>query len=221
MAPPRSAPGAPSLPSAPSQPVPLAWRSDIARILLTERQIAARVAELAADIRHDFATRDTVVVAILNGTVLFLADLLRHLDFPVRLDFVGASSYGHGTSPGELSFTRATRLDVRNRDVLVVDDILDTGKTLDRVVTHLRQFKPRRLRACVLLDKKARRQVKIHGDYTGFSIPDEFVVGYGLDFAERYRNLPFIGVLKPEILHPDDHPAPSRRPPRASPRHSP
>ncbi|MBX3743891.1 MAG: hypoxanthine phosphoribosyltransferase [Verrucomicrobiae bacterium] len=213
---PRSGPG--PTPAAPPPPVPSAWRSDIARVLLTETQIANRVAELADEIQRDFASRDTVVVAILNGTVLFLADLLRHLDFPVRLDFVGTSSYGTSTTPGHLSFTRTTRLDVRNRDVLVVDDILDTGKTLDRVVTHLRPFKPRRLRTCVLLDKKARRQVKIRGDYTGFAIPDEFVVGYGLDFAERYRNLPFIGVLKPEILHPDNPSAHAQRPPRPGPR---
>ncbi len=191
--------------------VPAEWRADVARVLITREQIADRVAELAAEIRRDFAGRDIVIVAVLNGTIMFLADLLRHLNLPLRIDFVGTSSYGSGTSPGELQFTKQTTLDVRGRDVLVVDDILDTGKTLDRVSLHLRQFKPRRLRTCVLLDKKARRQVKIRGDYTGFQIPDEFVVGYGLDFAERYRNLPFIGVLKPEIYHPSDAPkAPTR-----------
>jgi hypoxanthine phosphoribosyltransferase len=180
--------------------VPRAWRDDLARVLITENQLASRVAELAREITRDFTGRDTVVVAVLNGTVMFLADLLRHLAIPLRLDFVGVSSYASSTTSGEVVFTKPTRLDVRGRDVLVIDDILDTGKTLDRVITHLRQLKPRRLRTCVLLDKKARRQVKIRGDYTGFQIPDEFVVGYGLDFAERYRNLPFVGILRPEVF---------------------
>lgn len=183
----------------PEPGVPLPWRADIDRILLTPQQIAARVEELARDISRDFAGRDTVVVAVLNGTIMFLSDLLRSLTIPLRLDFVGVASYGSNTTSGDLLFTKQTTIDVRSRDVLVVDDILDTGKTLDRVTTHLRQFKPRRLRTCVLLDKKARRQIKIRGDYTGFQIPNEFVVGYGLDFAERYRNLPFIGILKSEI----------------------
>lgn len=175
------------------------WQNDIQEILIPEIRLARRIADLASDINRDFAPRETVIVAVLNGTVVFLADLLRQLTFPVHLEFVRASSYGSGTTSGELQFTSNGSLEVRGRDVLVVDDILDTGKTLDRVVSHLRQFKPRRLRTCVLLDKKARRQVKIRSDYTGFSIPDLFVVGYGLDFAERYRNLPYIGVLKPEI----------------------
>lgn len=180
--------------------IPAVWRADLDRILITQEDIARRVEQMAREIRKDFAGRETVVVAILNGTVMFLADLIRHLDFPLRLDFVGISSYGAGTTSGETVLTKQTSADVRGRDVLLVDDILDTGKTLDRVTLHLRQFKPRRLRTCVLLDKKARRQIKIKADYTGFQIPDEFVVGYGLDFAERYRNLPFIGVLKSEIF---------------------
>lgn len=183
-----------------SSQVPAVWRADLDRVLIAREEIARRVEQLGREIRSDFAGRETVVVAILNGTVLFLADLIRHLDIPLKLDFVGVSSYGAATTSGETILTKQTSSDVRGRDVLVVDDILDTGKTLDRVTLHLRQFKPRRLRTCVLLDKKARRQVKIKADYTGFQIPDEFVVGYGLDFAERYRNLPFIGVLKKEIF---------------------
>ncbi|MBL9135894.1 MAG: hypoxanthine phosphoribosyltransferase [Verrucomicrobiales bacterium] len=185
-------------------------------MLISQEEIARRITQLAQEISRDFAERETVVVAVLNGTVMFLADLLRHLSFPLRLDFVGVSSYGNGTSAGELKLTKATSLDIRGRDILVVDDILDTGKTLDRVTVHLRQFKPRRLRTCVLLDKKARRQIKIKGDYTGFQIPDEFVVGYGLDFAEKYRNLPFIAVLKSEIFQPGlTLPAPPRPAPTA------
>lgn len=203
-------------PPTPTSPVPPAWRADLDRILLTSDQIARRVEQLGREIRQDFAGRETVVVAILNGTVLFLADLIRHLDIPLKLDFIGVSSYGAGTTSGETILTKQTSADVRGRDVLVVDDILDTGKTLDRVTLHLRQFKPRRLRTCVLLDKKARRQIKIKADYTGFQIPNEFVVGYGLDFAERYRNLPFIGVLKPEIFLAGEVQRPAPRPPKAT-----
>ena len=140
-----------------------------------------------------------VVVSLLNGTVLFLADLIRHLNLPLRLDFIGVSSYGAGTESGELVFTKELRLDVRGRDVLLVDDILDTGKTLSRVLPKLQVLKPRRIRTCVLLDKPARRTQKVQADYVGFAIPDFFVIGYGLDFAERYRNLPFVGVLHPHL----------------------
>jgi hypoxanthine phosphoribosyltransferase len=120
------------------------------------------------------------------------------LSLPLHLDFIGVSSYGQGTSSGELVFTKQLRLDVRGRDILVVDDILDTGRTLKRVCATLKEHKPRRLRICVLLEKKARRAEKVKADYVGFSIPDLFVVGYGLDYAERFRNLPFVGVLKSE-----------------------
>ena len=140
-----------------------------------------------------------VVVSLLNGTVMFLADLIRHLSLPLRLDFMGVSSYGAGTESGELVFTKELRLDMRGRDVLLVDDILDTGKTMSRVLPKLRALKPRRIKICVLLDKPARRVENVKADYVGFEIPDFFVVGYGLDFAERYRNLPFVGVLYPHV----------------------
>ena len=138
-----------------------------------------------------------VVVSLLNGTVMFLADLIRHLNLPLRLDFMGVSSYGLGTESGELVFTKELRLDVRSRDVLLVDDILDTGKTMSRVLPKIQALKPRRIRICVMLDKPSRRIENIEADYVGFRIPDYFVVGYGLDFAEQYRNLPFVGVLHP------------------------
>ena len=173
-------------------------RDDIARILITDQQLARRIRALSRELERDFAGRELVVVAILNGTVLFLADLIRHLSLPLRLDFVGVSSYGAGTESGELVFTKELRLDVRGRDVLLVDDILDTGRTMKRVLAKLRPLKPRCIKTCVLLDKPARRVEKVKADYVGFTIPDLFVVGYGLDFAERYRNLPFVGVLRPE-----------------------
>ncbi len=179
--------------------MPARWRRDVQKILITDRQLARRVKTLAAQIERDFLGREIVVVALLNGTVLFLADLVRHLTLPLRLDFIGVSSYGLGTESGNLVFTKELRLDVRGRDVLVVDDILDTGRTLSRVLPKLRILRPRRIRTCVLLDKPSRRVDKIKADYVGFTIPDLFVVGYGLDFAERYRNLPFVGVLHPHI----------------------
>jgi hypoxanthine phosphoribosyltransferase len=130
---------------------------------------------------------------------MFLADLIRHLNLPLRLDFMGVSSYGMGTESGDLVYTKELRLDVKGRDVLLVDDILDTGKTLSRVIPKLEALGPRRIRTCVLLDKPARRTHDVKADFVGFAIPDFFVVGYGLDFAERYRNLPFVGVLHPHI----------------------
>jgi len=178
------------------------WRGEIERVLITEAQIARRVKSLAREIEKDFRGRELVIVSLLNGTVVFLADLIRQLNLPLRLDFIGVASYGTDTKPGELVFTKELRLDVRGRDVLLVDDILDTGKTLHRVLPKIRALRPRRVKTCVLLDKPARRLEKIRADYVGFAIPDFFVVGYGLDFAERHRNLPFVGVLKPHVFKP-------------------
>jgi hypoxanthine phosphoribosyltransferase len=179
--------------------VPVGWRREVEFVLITERQIARRVREMACQIERDYTGRETVIVSLLNGTVMFLADLIRHLSLPLRLDFIGVSSYGAGTESGDLVFTKELRLGVRGRDVLLVDDILDTGRTLSRVIPKLRVLKPRRIRICVLLDKPARRAEEVEADYVGFKIPDFFVVGYGLDFAERYRNLPFVGVLYPRV----------------------
>ena len=181
------------------QLVPNPWRAEVERILITQQQLARRIRSLSADIERDFMGREMVVVSLLSGTVMFLADLIRHLSLPLRLDFIGVSSYGTGTTSGELVFTKELRIDVRGRDVLLVDDILDTGRTMRRVLAKLRPLKPRRIKTCVLLDKPARRVEKVRADYVGFSIPDLFVIGYGLDYAERYRNLPFVGVLKPEM----------------------
>jgi len=186
-------------PTGKSQSVPPRWRKEVKEILFTDAQIARRVKSLAREIERDFRGRELVVVSLLNGTVLFLADLIRHLNLPLRLDFIGVSSYGAGTESGDLVFTKELRLDVRGRDVLLLDDILDTGKTLSRVIPRLQALKPRRIRTCVLLDKPARRAHDVEADYVGFEIPDFFVVGYGLDFAERYRNLPFVGVLHPHL----------------------
>lgn len=175
------------------------WRNEVERVLITEEQLARRVKTLAHEIERDFRGREMVVISLLSGTVIFLADLIRHLDLPLRLDFIGVSSYGTGTESGDLVFRKELRLDVRGRDVLLIDDILDTGKTMSRVLPKLRALKPRRIKVCVLIEKSGRRAEKIKSDYVGFAVPDHFVVGYGLDFAERYRNLPFVGVLHPHI----------------------
>src|SRR2546428_2116263 len=179
--------------------VPPRWRKEVERILITDAHIAQRIRQISREIVRDFTGRETVVVSLLNGTVMLLADLIRNLSLPLRLDFIGVSSYGAGTESGELVFTKELRLGVRGRDVLLVDDILDTGKTLYRVLGKMRALKPRRIKTCVLLNKAARRLEDVQADYVGFEIPDFFVVGYGLDFAERYRNLPFVGVLHPHV----------------------
>jgi hypoxanthine phosphoribosyltransferase len=180
-------------------PVPPRWRKEVERILITDAMLAKRTASLGREIERDFRNRDMVIVSLLTGTVMFLGDLIRHLSLPLRLDFIGVSSYGKGTESGDLVFTKELRLDVRGRDVLLVDDILDTGKTMWRVLEKLCLLGPRRIRTCVLLDKPSRRVEKVKADFVGFEIPDAFVVGYGLDYAEKYRNLPFVGVLRPEM----------------------
>jgi hypoxanthine phosphoribosyltransferase len=179
--------------------VPAGWRKEIAAVLIPESRIASRVRQLSGAIERDYRGRELVVVALLSGTLMFLADLIRHLSLPLRLDFIGVSSYGPRTEARELVFTKELRLDVRGRDVLLVDDILDTGRTVVRVLERIAPLQPRRTRTCVLLDKPARRIERVEADYVGFEIPDFFVVGYGLDFAERYRNLPFVGVLHPRV----------------------
>ncbi|HYE31749.1 MAG TPA: hypoxanthine phosphoribosyltransferase [Methylomirabilota bacterium] len=179
-------------------PVPARWREDISQVLIPEPKLARRIKALAREIQRDFAREELVVVPLLTGTIMFLADLLREISLPCRLDFMGVSSYREGTSSGELVFTKELRLDVRGREVLVVDDILDTGKTLHVVTRKLRELGARNIRICVLLEKQVPRTHKVQADYVGFRIPNLFVVGYGLDYAERYRNLPFVGVLKPE-----------------------
>jgi hypoxanthine phosphoribosyltransferase len=173
---------------------------DIAEILLDAATIKERVRELGARIGDDYAGRDLVLVSILKGALPFLADLMREIPIYCSLDFLEVSSYGAGTtSTGVVRILKDLAKPIEGRDVLVIEDILDTGHTLSYVIEHLRGQHPRSLGLCALLDKPARRVVPIQVDYKGFEIEDKFVVGYGLDYAERYRNLPFIGVLKPEV----------------------
>ncbi len=173
---------------------------DIAEVLLDAPTIAAKVAELGGRIAADYADKDPVLVSILKGALPFLADLMRQIPIKLSLDFIEVSSYGSSTeSSGVVRILKDLANPVAGRHVLVVEDILDTGFTLRYVLEHLNDQKPASIRLCTLVDKPARRIVPISVDYRGFEIPDRFVVGYGLDYAERYRNLPYIGVLKPEV----------------------
>lgn len=170
-------------------------------ILLTEAQIHHRLDELAGEILRGCGNRELTVVAILAGSVMFVADLLKRLPIQLRLDFVGVSSY-HGTCQplGEPTVTKALQLDVRGRDVLVVDDILDSGQTLMNVGAMLQRLQPHDLKSCVFLEKNVPHVGNLHADFVAFQIPDKFVVGYGLDYRERYRNLPFVATFKPQIV---------------------
>lgn len=183
----------------PASKSPASLHPDLAEVLLTEGQIRARVKTLAQEIKAVYGDGEFTIISLINGAVMFTSDLMREIDNPVRLDCIRVSSYGTKTkSIGTPQIIHSLTLDIARRDVLLIDDILDTGKTLKLVGDLVRDLKPASLRTCVLLDKKARREVAMEADFVGFEIPDKFVVGYGLDFAERYRNLPGIGVLKPE-----------------------
>ncbi len=184
--------------------MPAARRSraypELDSVLITEAEIRRRVRQLGQQIRRDYAGEPITVIAIINGAILFVSDLMREIDNPMRLDCIRISSYRNKTkSSGRPRVIQSLTLDVRDRHVLLIDDILDTGKTLALVSRLVRKLRPASLRVCVLLDKKGRREVPFEADYVGFSIPNKFVVGYGLDFAERYRNLPCIGVLRPDL----------------------
>jgi hypoxanthine phosphoribosyltransferase len=175
--------------------------SDIGEILLTEEAIQARVAELGRQISADYAGRHLTLVSVLKGSLPFMADLMRAISIPVRIDLMEVSSYG-GTSTESSGLVRILKdlsASIQGEDVLIVEDIIDTGLTLNYLVRYLRGKNPASLRICTLLDKPARRLVDIPVDYVGFTIPDQFVVGYGLDYGEVYRNLKFVGVLRPEV----------------------
>jgi hypoxanthine phosphoribosyltransferase len=176
-------------------------QADIGEILLTEDAIAARVAELGRQITEDYAGRTLTLVSVLKGSLPFMADLMRQIQLPLRIDLMEVSSYG-GTateSSGLVRIIKDLSASIADEDVLLVEDIIDTGLTLNYLVRYLRGKSPATLRICTLLDKPARRLVDIPVDYQGFEIPDQFVVGYGLDYSERYRNLKFVGVLRPEV----------------------
>lgn len=173
---------------------------DMERVLFTQEQVAGRIREMAQEITRDYAGKAPLVVGILRGSFIFMADLVRQLELPLSLDFLSASSYGAGTvSSGKVNIRLDLQEDIAGRDVLLVEDILDTGNTLSKLVAELQGRGPASLKLCVLLDKPDRRTKPIQADYVGFTIPDAFVVGCGLDYDQRYRNLPYIGILKPSV----------------------
>jgi hypoxanthine phosphoribosyltransferase len=179
--------------------------ADFETILVSETAIRRRVKRLGAEIAAAYGQEEITVVAVINGAILFTADLLREIQNPIRLDCVRVSSYrNEAKSRGKPRLLHNLSLDLGGRHVLLIDDILDTAKTLSFVVDLLKKLRPASIRTCVLLDKRGRREVDFEADFVGFQIPDKFVVGYGLDFAERYRNLPCIGVLRPSLQNPPE-----------------
>jgi len=173
---------------------------DIAEILIGAEELQAKVAELGRQISEDYRGRDPLLICLLRGAVVFLSDLIRVIDIPLEMDFIAISSYGSSTeSSGVVRLVMDLKSNITGRNVLIVEDIVDSGRTLAYILDNLRTRRPADIKVCALLSKPSRREVQVELDYLGFEIPDKFVVGYGLDYAENYRNLPFIGVLRPEL----------------------
>ena len=178
----------------------MAIKDDLQVIYFTEEQIENRIKELGLEITEDYKDRNLIIITLLKGAAPFSCELMKNIDCYLRTDYLIASSYGGNTySSGDINIVKDISIDIANKDVLLVDDILDTGYTLEYVKELLANKGPKSLKLCVLLDKPERRKTRIKADYCGFTIPDEFVVGYGLDYNQLYRNLPYIGVLKEEI----------------------
>ena len=178
----------------------MCMHDDILKVLVSEEELKAKGAELGAQISKDYEGRNLVLVSILKGSVVFMADLMRAVDCPARIDFMSVSSYGSGTkTSGVVKIVKDLDLNLEGYDLLLVEDILDSGRTLYYLREILEKRNPASIRIATLLNKPARREADIAPDYSCFEVPDEFVVGYGLDYAEKYRNLPYIGVLKPEV----------------------
>lgn len=175
-------------------------KKDIAEILIGTEELQARVAELGRQISEDYRGRDLLLICLLRGAVVFLSDLIRAIEMPLEMDFIAISSYGDSTeSSGVVRLVMDLKSNITGRNVLIVEDIVDSGRTLAYILDNLQTRRPADLKVCALLSKPSRREIEVKLDYLGFEIPDAFVVGYGLDYAEGYRNLPFIGVLKPEL----------------------
>ncbi len=175
--------------------------ADVAEILIDEEPLQVRIDELGREISADYEGRDLLLVGVLKGAIFFLADLMRRLTVPCEIDFMAISSYGDGTdSSGVVRILKDLDASIAGRDVLVVEDIIDSGLTLSYLMRSLTAREPASLEVCALLTKPERREIEIPVRYVGFDIPNKFVIGYGLDYAERYRNLPYIGVLRPEVV---------------------
>ena len=175
---------------------------DVEQILYTEEDLRKRVKELGCQITADYAGREPLLISVLRGAYIFMADLTRSINLDVTVDFMSVSSYGAGTvSSGQVEIKKDLSASIEGRDLIIVEDILDSGNTLYYLINVLRARKPASVRICTLMDKPERRNKPIKADYVGFTIPDAFVVGYGLDYAEKYRNLPYVGVLKPSVYN--------------------
>ena len=173
----------------------------VGEILIDENTLAARVAELGAEVSADYQGRDLLLIGVLKGAVFFMADLMRHLTVPCEVDFMAISSYGDATdSSGIVRILKDLDINIEGRDVLVVEDIIDSGLTLSYLIRNLESREPASLEVCALLTKPTRREIDVPVRYVGFEIPNKFVVGYGLDFGERYRNLPYVGVLQADLI---------------------
>ncbi len=174
---------------------------DIQKILITEEQIQRRIAEMGQELTREYADKFPVIVGVLKGVVVFFADMVRQIKVPCQMDFLWISSYQGTDSTGQMVVKRDVGVDVKGRHVLILEDIYDTGNSLDFTVRHLLEKQPASLKICTLLDKPERRKpgITLKPDYVGFTVPNEFVVGYGLDYNEEYRNLPYVGILKPEV----------------------
>jgi hypoxanthine phosphoribosyltransferase len=174
--------------------------ADVEEVLLSGEEVQARVAELGAQLAADYEGREPVLVSVLKGSIIFLADLVRAMPIPLSIDLMEVSSYGTSTeSSGQVRILKDLSTSIEGREVIVVEDIIDTGLTLNYLLRYLHDKGPASIRICCLLDKPARRLAPIEIDYRGFTIADRFVIGYGLDYGERYRNLPYIGVLRPSV----------------------
>jgi hypoxanthine phosphoribosyltransferase len=177
----------------------MSLHADVEEILISADAIDARVAELGTQLSADYSGRDPVLISVLKGSLVFLADLMRAMDLPSSIDLMEVSSYAGTETSGQVRILKDLSKPIEGRDVIVVEDIIDTGLTLNYLLGYLADRQPASIKICCLLDKPARRLAEISIDYRGFTIPDRFVIGYGLDYEERYRNLPYIGVLKPSV----------------------
>ena len=174
--------------------------NDILSVLFSQEDLAAMVARLGEQISRDYKDKNLLLVSILKGSVVFMSDIMRSIDIPCRIDFMAVSSYGSGIkSSGSVKIIKDLDLDLQGYDLLIVEDILDSGRTLSSLMEILSTRKPKSIEICTLFDKPERREADVYAKYIGAQVPDAFIVGYGLDYDEKYRNLPFVGILKPEV----------------------
>ncbi len=176
--------------------------NDISKILITKEEIQQKINEFGYKINNDYKEKNLIMISLLKGSIIFMADLMRAININCKIDFMSVSSYGLGNkTSGTVKIIKDLDIDIINKDVLIIEDILDSGLTLEYIISILSKRKPKSIKICTLLNKPEKRQVDIIPDYSGFDVPNEFIVGYGLDYAEKYRNLPYIAVLKPEIYN--------------------